>query len=219
MKNPLTLAGIEPANFRFVAQHLNHCVDTVRQWNHVCIFCANHTEFLHVIEITLVEMTSELGRGSTSIDAYRGMTNLITIYLIIIVYVTVFIHRNIGPTVWFQAWLPHRGFSTPIHSVPHLVFPIVRHLFSLGHLFSFRLACISWGFLSKGVIHGEGVSLTPKHRQVDQTSVFLSPVDRKVQLYLQTLGIHFRSLVRRAWATLGPFFSRPPPGKRYSLLD
>ena len=25
MKNPLTLAGIEPANFRFVAQHLNHC--------------------------------------------------------------------------------------------------------------------------------------------------------------------------------------------------
>ena len=25
MKNPLKLAGIEPATFRFVAQHLNHC--------------------------------------------------------------------------------------------------------------------------------------------------------------------------------------------------
>jgi len=25
MKNPLTLAGIEPAAFRIVAQHLNHC--------------------------------------------------------------------------------------------------------------------------------------------------------------------------------------------------
>ena len=25
MKNPLTPAGIEPATFRFVAQHLNHC--------------------------------------------------------------------------------------------------------------------------------------------------------------------------------------------------
>jgi len=25
MKNPLTLAGIEPATFRFVAQHFNHC--------------------------------------------------------------------------------------------------------------------------------------------------------------------------------------------------
>jgi len=29
MKNPLTLAGIEPATFRFVAQHLNHCATTV----------------------------------------------------------------------------------------------------------------------------------------------------------------------------------------------
>jgi len=25
MKNPLTPAGIEPATFRFVVQHLNHC--------------------------------------------------------------------------------------------------------------------------------------------------------------------------------------------------
>ena len=25
MKNPLTLPGVEPATFRFVAQHLNHC--------------------------------------------------------------------------------------------------------------------------------------------------------------------------------------------------
>ena len=25
MKNPLTPAGIDPATFRFVAQHLNHC--------------------------------------------------------------------------------------------------------------------------------------------------------------------------------------------------
>ena len=29
MKNPLTLAGIEPANFRFVAQHFNHCATAV----------------------------------------------------------------------------------------------------------------------------------------------------------------------------------------------
>jgi len=29
MKNPLTLAGIEPATFRFVAQHLNHCATVV----------------------------------------------------------------------------------------------------------------------------------------------------------------------------------------------
>ena len=30
MKNPLTLAGIEPATFWFVAQHLNHCATAVR---------------------------------------------------------------------------------------------------------------------------------------------------------------------------------------------
>ena len=29
MKIPLTPAGIEPATFRFVAQHLNHCATTV----------------------------------------------------------------------------------------------------------------------------------------------------------------------------------------------
>jgi len=28
-KNPLTPAGIEPASFRFIAQHLNHCATTV----------------------------------------------------------------------------------------------------------------------------------------------------------------------------------------------
>jgi len=29
MKNPLTLVGIEPATFRFVAHHLNHCATAV----------------------------------------------------------------------------------------------------------------------------------------------------------------------------------------------
>ena len=29
MKNPLILAGVEPATFRFVAQHLNHCATAV----------------------------------------------------------------------------------------------------------------------------------------------------------------------------------------------
>jgi len=29
MKNPLTQAGIEPATYRFVVQHLNHCATAV----------------------------------------------------------------------------------------------------------------------------------------------------------------------------------------------
>ena len=31
IKNSMTPAGIEPATFRFVAQHLNHCVTAVLQ--------------------------------------------------------------------------------------------------------------------------------------------------------------------------------------------
>ena len=30
MKNPLTPAGIEPATFRFVAQHPNHCTTAMK---------------------------------------------------------------------------------------------------------------------------------------------------------------------------------------------
>jgi len=36
MKNPLTQAGIERATFRFVAQHLNHCVTAV-SYVYVCV--------------------------------------------------------------------------------------------------------------------------------------------------------------------------------------
>jgi len=32
MKNPLTPAGIEPATFRFVAQHLSHCATAVPKY-------------------------------------------------------------------------------------------------------------------------------------------------------------------------------------------
>jgi len=35
MKNPLTPAGIEPATFRFVVQHLNHCATVVPVKYHV----------------------------------------------------------------------------------------------------------------------------------------------------------------------------------------
>ena len=38
MKNPLTLAGIEPAIFRFISQHLNHCAISVPIVYTLCVF-------------------------------------------------------------------------------------------------------------------------------------------------------------------------------------
>jgi len=35
MKNPLTPAGIEPATFRFVAQHPNHCATAVPDFGRI----------------------------------------------------------------------------------------------------------------------------------------------------------------------------------------
>jgi len=92
------------------------------------------------------------------------------------------VHRHIGATVRFQPWYPPpSNLVTPLPS------------------------CISWGFLTRVVWQVEGVGLTPHHRPVDQASVGMSPGDRMVQLYPQTLGIHFNRLLRHAWTTLGLF--------------
>jgi len=61
-------------------------------------------------------------------------------------------------------------------------------------VYSFPPACASWGFSTRVVLQVEEVSLTPKHRLVDQAFVFMSPGDRVVQLYPRTLGVHFRRL-------------------------
>jgi len=51
MKNPMTPAGIEPATFRFPAQHLNHCATAVpgRDMYNLLLFI---TTVLYVINYT-----------------------------------------------------------------------------------------------------------------------------------------------------------------------
>jgi len=47
MKNPLTPAGIEPATFRFVAQHLSHCATAVPFLDMYCTdFIDTHALFV-----------------------------------------------------------------------------------------------------------------------------------------------------------------------------
>lgn len=81
--------------------------------------------------------------------------------------------------------LDHPYETSACHSVCCLGFPVVnstfwthRHLFLLVCPLSIRPACISWGFLTRVVLQGEGVSLMPNHRLVDQTSVFMFPETR-----------------------------------------
>ena len=48
MKNPLTPAGIEPATYRFVAQHLNHCATAVPQtWHILSVFPLQKCSLFH----------------------------------------------------------------------------------------------------------------------------------------------------------------------------
>jgi len=60
MKNPLTPAGIEPATFRFVAQHLNHCATAVPpQYHSIYLnitFFFVYSEVLHAV-LSIVHLT------------------------------------------------------------------------------------------------------------------------------------------------------------------
>jgi hypothetical protein len=62
----------------------------------------------------------------------------------------------------------------------HLLQLIYSCWFFYSH--SVQPACISWSFLTRVVVQGEGVSLTPNHRLVDQAFIFMFPRDRVFQL-------------------------------------
>jgi len=62
MKNPMTPAGIKPASFRFVAQHLNHCATAVPQWV---------MGGLYISKITFVHFISFLIKGNRRVCRCR----------------------------------------------------------------------------------------------------------------------------------------------------
>ena len=91
MKNPLTPAGIEPAAFRFVAQHLNHCATAVP-----------YKEFIRVSNKT-VKLREACFRGRTSNGWLRSTSNLLSV-------------KNClpevkGKAVPLQAWIVPEGFQ------------------------------------------------------------------------------------------------------------
>ena len=69
-KNPLTPAGIEPATFRFVAQHLNHCATAVPSSSstvgiqlHVSALYMGHLQFVIQLTEQLYKMCGEFFGG------------------------------------------------------------------------------------------------------------------------------------------------------------
>jgi len=56
METPLTPAGIEPATFRFVAQHLNHCVTVVPHNTEIHLhnhYCHGKAISIHILSVCL----------------------------------------------------------------------------------------------------------------------------------------------------------------------
>jgi len=65
MKYPLTPAGIEPATFRFVAQHLNHCATAVPK-----------SEVHHPIDVVVREVNEKGQPNTESVmcsEQYKGI--------------------------------------------------------------------------------------------------------------------------------------------------
>jgi len=68
MKNPITPAGIEPATFRFVAQHLNHCATAVPETWSACRIISYMWHFCFRVQPALLSAVCSLSRR---IDAWR----------------------------------------------------------------------------------------------------------------------------------------------------
>jgi len=65
MQNPLTPAGIEPASFRFVAQHLNHCATAVPEnFGTDRYFAANNTYTTNVATLYSFFVTYPVEHGA-----------------------------------------------------------------------------------------------------------------------------------------------------------
>ena len=70
MKNPMTPAGIEPATFCFVAQHLNHCATAVPHCNmYVCIYI-----YIYIC-ICIQYLLTAIGLSPGGIDYFTCIQN------------------------------------------------------------------------------------------------------------------------------------------------
>ena len=59
MKNPLIPAGIEPATFRFIAQHVNHCATAVPKHDKVLLCLTDTSLYIYISRELLATLEEE----------------------------------------------------------------------------------------------------------------------------------------------------------------
>ena len=81
MKNPMTPAGIEPATFRFVAQHLDHCLtykaitfEQMMTWwsSHQTVHCHHRPYHEHLVQHFNTQLVSLHGAHSLHSVIFLG---------------------------------------------------------------------------------------------------------------------------------------------------
>ena len=70
MKNPLTPAGIEPATFRFVARHLNHCATVLR------LIIRDTVHLRYFLPLPTQEQIQLLSRQNYRVEFWRFYSNV-----------------------------------------------------------------------------------------------------------------------------------------------
>jgi hypothetical protein len=111
-------------------------------------------------------------------------------------------HHPTGATTCFQAWRPQRRFCTLVRCFRC---PVVRHLFLLRGLSSFRPAYIPWCLLTR-VVYRVKSQPHPQLQTGGSGLLVYVPQRQMIRLYSQTLGNLLSRLLRRAWIKLGLIF-------------
>ena len=114
-KNPLTLVGIEPATFRFVEQHLNHCATAVPAKSSTSQYSVESTVtstiayvlcfFYHILFIIFISVLTSF---HILIMRIHGM------------HVSLFIYQSVNQSIWLgrqqvEALMLHLSYKISFH--------------------------------------------------------------------------------------------------------
>jgi hypothetical protein len=86
MKNPVSLAGIEPATFLFIAQHLNHCATAVPP-PYVHVFMYNIQIYILCVWMEVVKILSKTFSYYEMTLLFNNLSPLIGQHVVLFSYI------------------------------------------------------------------------------------------------------------------------------------